>query len=275
LYIYQDGCPYCAKLLRDNFGQQQITLKTQQHFDVIALNLWGDREIIDQHGKTVLEKQFAKNLKVQYTPTLLFLDEVGEVVIRINGYFFPHKFETVLDFVAGKLEKTMKFRAYYASHNTPPSSGKLHPNALFQKTIPQNSQKPLLVLFEQKQCRLCDELHRDIFQRPDTQKYLQQFDIVQFDMWSNEKIKTPSGQKTTIQKWANQLQINHAPTLILFDEKGKQVVRSGAFLKSFHIQSILQYVLTKSYVTQPEFQRYIQSRADQLEAKGIHVDIMK
>ena len=36
LYFYQDGCPYCAKLLNDNFGNREIAEKTQQGFDVIT-----------------------------------------------------------------------------------------------------------------------------------------------------------------------------------------------------------------------------------------------
>ena len=34
LYFYQDGCPYCKKLLEDNFGQRKIAEKTQKYFDV-------------------------------------------------------------------------------------------------------------------------------------------------------------------------------------------------------------------------------------------------
>ena len=45
LYFYQDGCPYCTKLLKDNFGNREIAQKTQQHFEVIAINMWGDREV--------------------------------------------------------------------------------------------------------------------------------------------------------------------------------------------------------------------------------------
>jgi len=32
LYFYQDGCPYCDKLLQDNFGNRGIAEQTQQHF---------------------------------------------------------------------------------------------------------------------------------------------------------------------------------------------------------------------------------------------------
>lgn len=35
------------------------------------------------------EKSFAKSLRVQFTPTLLMLDEKGETVLRLNGYIPP------------------------------------------------------------------------------------------------------------------------------------------------------------------------------------------
>ena len=51
LYFYQDGCPYCAKLLQDNFGDRDISATAREHFDVVAINLWGDREVTDTDGE--------------------------------------------------------------------------------------------------------------------------------------------------------------------------------------------------------------------------------
>ena len=39
--------------------------------DVIALNLWGDREVTDLAGKAMPEKEFAKAMKVQLTDSSL------------------------------------------------------------------------------------------------------------------------------------------------------------------------------------------------------------
>ena len=66
LCFYQDGCPYCGKLLKDNFGNPDIAAMTQKNFDVIALNMWGDREVTDLAGEDTTEKAFAAALKVQY-----------------------------------------------------------------------------------------------------------------------------------------------------------------------------------------------------------------
>ena len=85
VFFYQDGCPYCKKLLQDNFGQRDIAEKTRKNFDVVSLNIWGDRDVSFADIETT-EKDFAARLKVMYTPTLIFFNEQGKVVLRTNGY---------------------------------------------------------------------------------------------------------------------------------------------------------------------------------------------
>ena len=86
LYFYQDGCPYCKKLLQDNFSQRDIANKTRATVDTIAINMWGSNEVTGLDGKVTNEKKFARSLNVNFTPTLLFLNEQGQVIMRINGY---------------------------------------------------------------------------------------------------------------------------------------------------------------------------------------------
>jgi hypothetical protein len=37
----------------------------------------------------------------------------------------------------------------------------------------------------------------------------------------------------------------------------------------------MDYAASKAYLEQTEFQRYIAARAEALEAKGIHIDLME
>ncbi len=67
--------------------------------------------------------------------------------------------------------------------------------------------------------------------------------------------------------------MNYAPSVVFFDASGKEVMRTDAFLKTFHFQSVLDYVLTEAYRTEPSFQRFISARADRLREQGIDVDI--
>ncbi|MFL6574371.1 MAG: thioredoxin family protein, partial [Burkholderiales bacterium] len=105
LYFMQDGCPYCRQLVTVNWRQPQIVEKTRRHFVPVAINIWGDREVTLADGRKLAEKRFAAALKVQFTPTLLFFDEKGNVVARLNGYYPPSEFERVLDYVAGHHER--------------------------------------------------------------------------------------------------------------------------------------------------------------------------
>lgn len=113
LYFYQESCPYCAKLLKHNFGNAEIAAKTRQHFEVIPINLWGSNTVTDNEGNTLSEAAFAAGQDVQATPTLLFLDEGGAEVLRVNGYYPPPKFNLALDYVAGRHDREGSFKDYY------------------------------------------------------------------------------------------------------------------------------------------------------------------
>jgi len=278
IYFHQKGCPYCAELVNNNFSQKHIVEYTRKHFDALHLDLWGAQEVTDLDGNAYSEKDFAAKNKVWFTPTLLFFDEKGNVVLRVNGYYPPHQFMTALKYVAEKQDKKMSFRDYYAKHASIKSAGKLHSQSFFQKP-PVNMQelgkkKPLIVFFEQKDCQACDVLHQNIFAQKMTQKELAKFDAVQLDMWSKEKITTPSGKKISAREWAKKLGITYAPSAVLFDE-GKEVIRIEAFLKAFHVQSIMDYVSSGDYKTQPSLQRFISARADKLLEHGEKVDLWK
>lgn len=281
LYFYQDGCPYCKKLLEDNYGNRDIAEYSRKHFDTIAINMWGDREVIDLNGKDVTEKIFSENLRVLFTPTMLMLDEQGKVVLRINGYYHPGKFLSALKYVSGKHETTRTFREYYGENPEKKASGKLHIADYFLqppydlRATTRKSGKPLLVMFEQKQCLACDELHTDIMKRKETRIEAEKLDIVLLDMWSSASVITPDGRKRYARDWAKALNIQNSPSFVFFDDSGKEVFRAEAYLRAFHTQGIMDYVSSGGYKEQPNFQRWLSAKADRLEAQGIHVDLWK
>jgi thioredoxin-related protein len=278
LYFYQDGCPYCQKLLETNFGLRDIVAKTRATVDLVSINMWGDREVTGFDGRQVTEKRFAEDLRVMFTPTLLVFDEQGEVIMRVNGYYAPHQFDALLEYIAGRKEKELSFREYYASLAPPEAEGRLHREPSFlqppYRLASRDSDKPLLVLFEQKVCAPCDELHLDIMQRSESREQLARFDVALLDIWSTESLERPDGSTGSVRDWVRELDVQYAPTLVLFDGEGREAFRTEAYLRSFHVQSALDYVASGAYREQPNFQRYLQGRAADLEAQGIHVDLM-
>ncbi len=279
LYFFQDGCPYCRKLLNINFSLQDTVEKTRENYEIIAINMWGDRDVTDFNGGETTEKEFAKALSVMFTPTLLFLNEESNVVLRINGYYPPHKFNAALDYAAEYNGSNPGFREYYAKISPAPASGVLHHDPAFLTPAAafriKERDKPLLVMFEQKDCAPCDELHLDILQRPESREQLERFDVVLLDMWSQEKIERPDGKASTVAEWAKELNVLYAPSLVFFDNNAKEVFRAEAYLKAFHIQSSMDYVASGAYREQPSFQRFISARAEELGAQGIYINLME
>ncbi len=277
LYFHQEGCPYCSKLIEENFTDPDIKAQIIRHFDGISLNMWGDREVVSVGGQDFTEKTFAAALKVQYTPTLLFLDENGKVALRLNGYYPPADFRAALDYVSQKLEQKLSF-SQYRLDKLESVNGNLIDEDFFLDHVDlaelvSSTGKPLAVYFESTDCAECKTMHERILTDKATRKLVLQANNVQFNVASDQRLTTPAGVKTTVRQWARDIAVDYTPSLIFFDQRGNEVMRIGAFIKTFHFQSVYAYVLEKAYLEEPEFQRYISARADHIREAGFDTDI--
>lgn len=274
ILFHQDGCPYCNALVERNLTQRDIEQLLREKFAVVALNMWGDREVVSVSGQSFTEKEFAAALQVQFTPTLLFFNESAELALRLNGYLPPADFKRALEYVAGRHEKQISYREYVAAHAPPPvTSDAPTPTSAFTETPERAADKPTVVLFEQRDCPNCQTLHERVLALPQSAELLTQFNRQRIDMWADTPIVTPTGQATTARAYADALGIDYAPSLVLFDASGREVIRTSAYFKRFHTQGILDYVASGAYRNEPSFQRYLNARAEALRAQGHDVDI--
>jgi thioredoxin-related protein len=279
LYFGQDGCPYCRQLMVTNFSQPSIVAKTRDHFVAIALNIWGDRGTHWIDGRPRTEKELARFLDVQFTPTLLFLDEHGKVVARLDGYYPPQKFEAVLDYVANRMESRLPLADYLRGAAKAPASPRLHDESFFlappYDLRPKAGGKPLAVIFETTDCTACDEMHRDAFTRPAMLAQLARFDVVRLALGAPTPLRTPDGRASTADAWARELGIAYTPSVLFFGADGNEVFRVRAYVRPFHLASAFDYVASGAYRGEPSFQRFIQQRAEGIRAKGGDVDLWK
>ena len=234
LYFEQDGCPYCKRMVEVNFREPKISGRMQQRFVPIALNIWGDRELTAPDGKVMSEKQLAASLKVQFTPTLVFFDEKGGVALRINGYYPPERFLAALEQAA--------------------RPGPIAEHAVVSR---RPREKPLALLFITDKCAACEDLKMTL-RHDRVAKQLKAFDVEQLPL---------SGAQ------AKQLGVGEAPTLVLFDAKGQEVLRLEAYFRPFHVAGSLEYVASGAYRTEPSLQRFLQGKADRMRRGGESVDL--
>lgn len=281
LMFTQDGCPYCSALVERNLSQREIEATMKEKFDVIAVNIWGDREVVGLDGRRYTEKTYSAAQKIQFTPSLLFFDETGKTVLRLNGYVPPARLQAALDWVGGRHENKTAFRDFVAAREVPKqASGEMIQQDFFLKNTTDlrrrgKSARPLAVFFEQKDCPDCEVLHRRVLADPETRAAIAKFDNVQLDMWSREPIVTPQGKRMAVRDWVRQLGVNYAPGIVLFDSAGQEVIRWESSFRVFHTLGMFDYLTSGAYRKESSFQRFLAAKTEHIREAGLDVNIWR
>jgi len=279
VYFGQDGCPYCKALMKANFGPGAITDKTRKHFVAVAINIWGDLEVTWIDGTKTREKDLARLLNVQFTPTLLFLETDGRLVLRLNGYLPPERFTHVLDYVIQRRDREQSLAEYLAAQASEPEIPIRGPRPYLMRDPASLARagrgKPLAVLFESPSCQPCVDMHAEAFTREPLRRLLGGFDVARFVPGAPAALVTPDGRSSDTRRWARDLKVDLYPTVVFFDARGKEVFRFDGQLRPFHIESAFDYVASGAYRREPQFQRFVQARADRLREQGKPVDLWR
>jgi thioredoxin-related protein len=264
LYFGRHDCAYCRALLEKNWGQADIVTYTRAHFDVVAIDVLGNRTVTDLNGKEYSEKNYATAKEAHFTPTLFFYDNRGKLALTLTGYRPPYQFRAALEYAADHHQLQESFRNYLARAEPADSYGQdslnqdpqFHPPAFLTDYRKHKHDKPLLIAFERRRCHACDVLHAGPLDDPQIKKLINQVDAVQLDMWQDVPVVTPAGKHLTSKTWADELGLSYAPTLIFYDEQGKEIIRLDSVVGFYRLHGVLRYVLSGGYRKYPNYQQW-------------------
>jgi thioredoxin-related protein len=272
VYFGQKHCAYCQALMRDNLSKGDLVRYLRLNFDVVGLNVHSIETITGMDGKTLPINEFAIAQKAQLTPTLLFFVKGRTLALKLVGYHSPYKMRAALEYVVDEHYKTQRFGEYLEQADPPPlfADEALNPDPLFS-TPPYAldrsrfaANKPLLVIFEQPRCHACDVLHSEPLQNALVRKRLRAFEVVQLNVWDDAtRVLTPDARRMTARQWARHLGLFYAPTLIMFDERGKEVFRVDSVVQFSRLANVLRYVADKAYLEYPLFQLWSREHANE------------
>lgn len=275
LFMHLNGCPYCYKMTEENFKHASYTGFIRQHFDVIAINIKGDRDVALNEEVSLTEKELAARLKVVYTPTIVFLNQRNRTVARVNGYRSVPDFRHVLDYVQQKAYLDTSLAEYVDAKKQAVYRFREHPQLQQVTDLKAVSSQPLAVMFEDKACLDCDALHDGHLKRPEVRRVLENFTFVRLDALSEEPIVDVEGNSTTPRAYAAKLGLVYRPGIVLFD-KGREVTRIESELYTYHFEEVLRYVGERHYEKYPEsFYDYLDVRTAEITASGRDVDLSR
>ena len=270
LFMHLEGCPYCSRMLDENFRSGNAKNYIQNNFDVLAINILGDREVVWDENTTYIEKTFARELKVHFTPTIVFLNSDGQAVLQLNGYRKPAAFMQALNYVKDRKYLEISFSDYVRDLKKPLYSFKSH-QLFTTATDFSNIKGPMLVLFEDESCAGCDEFHNKVLQHKDVLDELGKFKVIRLDANSNDAIVDNDGNKTTPAQWSKKLNMDYRPGSVLFDN-GYEVTRADGRLYHFHYKELLRYVSSSLYFEYATYNQYLNARQKQLLNSGVKID---
>jgi len=266
------GCPYCARMMAESVEPQRALI--EPFFDSIQLDVKGSREVSIDGENQLEERDLAKKFRVRFTPTIVFLDADAKPVFRINGFWNADQFRIALNYVKTKSYKEMKIGAFAKLQKSKPVYALRDHKLLTSVTDFSKIKTPLLVLFEDKACSACSELHDTVLNREVVFNELKAFTFVRLNPNDKTEIIDINGNKTTPAQWAEKLAIKTSPTFVAYNE-GKEIQRVGAALYSHHFSSLLSYVSGQHYKTYDNWIEYSGVRTREILEKGQDVDLSR
>jgi thioredoxin-related protein len=265
------GCSYCEQFIRRSLGDPKIAKLVQEKFDSIGMEIFDDAEMVGPAGETMAVKHFAKKEGAGFAPTLLFYDENGKRVLRQIGYQAPQRFLHLMDYVADDHYQSQSLRDFLAT-KLPKEPAKntytsLKADALFDEppyALDRSrfaASDPLLVLFEKPGCTECESFHQDVMTLKDVRGTLKQFQVVRLNSMDNKtRVLAPDGKQITPSQWYQQAEFTQLPALLFFNEAGKQVLKTDAFVRHHRVMNTPNYVLEKAYKKGWTYQQFARSK---------------
>jgi thioredoxin-related protein len=268
VFFSEKSCSYCKAMVEKTFREPDIAQRLRQSYDVVGLDVFSDVELVDPKGNSHWVKDFAILEKAQFTPTLIFYGKDGDSLLRIVGYQSPIKMRAVLGYLEGGHYTRMSLRDYINKQRLGQSSTR-QTNVIDLQRDSGNTE-PLLVIFESPDCQKCPQF-RNMLKAPIMQPYLQQMQLAFVSSSPKQGVITPEGRSLSGKAWSDQLELLHSPSMVYFDERGKEALRvdfdilidsEGRSIDSDdarildNIRARLEYMVNKGYESIPQFQRW-------------------
>ncbi len=139
-----------------------------------------------------------------------------------------------------------------------------------------DANKRLIVLWEQRGCPYCREMHKVNFADEKIVKFItSNFAVLQLNLWGAREVTDFDGKTMGERDMARRWGVNFTPTIMFLGEKSEpgktardlEIARMPGYFKPFHFLSMFEFVQSKSYENQG-FQRFLQDKFARLKAEG-------
>ncbi len=289
LFFSAETCLHCVAMARSTFQDPDIVRRLSGQFDVIAVDVFSDVEMVGLDGQMHRARELSEQERATFTPTLLFVDDSGERMLRYVGFADAERMHLILDYLESDAWRSESLRDFAvremeqaassptdaAETSAATASGaamagfqQAPADLAAQRTA---NPRPSLVLFERGDCEECRRLREQILEHPEVQEVLAGFHALRLNTDEGGRAVLPDGRHGTAEALAAELALTHRPGLVFFAEDGEEAFRMDSTWLIDHSGQLpdatrpdlllsflarLEYVSSGAYRDWPQYQRW-------------------
>jgi thioredoxin-related protein len=101
VFFEQGNCHACDVLHGEALRESAIYRSFDQ-FDSVQLDMWSDTPVIAPDGEKTTARNWAEKLGLFYAPSIIFFDEKGGEILRVDSVVRFFRLRNVLNYITSK-----------------------------------------------------------------------------------------------------------------------------------------------------------------------------
>lgn len=116
LFFEAEWCGFCKQMRREVFPQNLVQEEVEEGFLPVAIDIESDEKIIYQN-KEMSQKSFSHQMRIDATPTIMFMSGEGEIIGRYRGFADDKELMLLLKYIRGGDVENVDFAEYKKRNN--------------------------------------------------------------------------------------------------------------------------------------------------------------
>ncbi len=109
--VYTDWCEYCKKMDATVYKDSLIRASIAEYYHSVRLNADSDETVLF-NGIEISQYELARQMGIRSYPTILFLDNKGDLILQINGFMPITDFRNMITFIGEDIFQKTDFHEF-------------------------------------------------------------------------------------------------------------------------------------------------------------------
>lgn len=115
LFFEAEWCGFCKQMRMEVFPDSKIQELMSEHFYPVSIDI-GSKAVINYKGKKRSERSFSHLMRINATPTIIFMNGDGDIKGIQRGFLNESELDALLMYVGEGHIDTLKFEDFKRKH---------------------------------------------------------------------------------------------------------------------------------------------------------------